>query len=161
MDPLSPPNSHHLMAALGWLELGNTTEALAELERIEPELQNESATQAARLECLMAARQWDEAAPIAEALCTQCPEEAGFWLHFAYSTRRRTGGSLEAAYEILAPMQPVFPDQWLVSYNLACYLCQLDRLDEAQAMLDTARAGDGERVDDLAKDDKDLEPLQL
>mgnify|MGYP003322812818 CR=1 FL=1 len=54
------------------------------------------------------------------------------------------GGSLEAAYEILAPMQAVFPDQWLVSYNLACYLCQLNRLDEAQAMLDTARAADGD-----------------
>ena len=44
--------------------------------------------------------------------------------------------------------------------NLACYLCQLNRLDEAQAMLDTARAADGERVDDLAKDDQDLEPLR-
>ena len=56
------------MAALGWLELGNADEALAELERIEPGLQSEPAAQAARLECLMAGKQWDEAAPLAELL---------------------------------------------------------------------------------------------
>ena len=83
------------MAALGWLELGNADEALAELERIEPELQSEPAAQAARLECLMAGKQWDEAAPLAELLCEQCPEEVHFYLHFAYAARRRTGGSLK------------------------------------------------------------------
>ena len=69
MDPLNPPASHPLMAALGWLELGNADEALAELERIEPELQSEPTAQAARLECLMAGKQWDEAAPLAALRC--------------------------------------------------------------------------------------------
>jgi len=148
------------MAALGWLELGNPTEALAELERIDPELQSEPAAQAARLECLMAAKAWDEAAALAELLCAQCPEESGLWLHFAYAARRRTGGTLEQAHEILAPMRALFPNEWLIAYNLACYLCQMNRLDEADAMLAEARTMSGEKVEQLAADDEDLEPLR-
>ena len=148
------------MAALGWLELGNADEALAELECIEPGLQSEPAAQAARLECLMAGKQWDEAAPLAELLCEQCPEEVHFYLHFAYAARRRTGGSLKQAYKILAPMRRIFPDEWLISYNLACYLCQMNRLDEADKMLAEARKMSGEKVEQLAADDEDLEPLR-
>ncbi len=148
------------MAALGWLELGNADEALAELERIEPKLQSEPTAQAARLECLMAGKQWDEAAPLAELLCEQCPEEVHFCLHFAYAARRRTGGSLEEAYEILAPMLEIFPDEWLISYNLACYLCQMDRLDEADEMLTEARKMSGEKVEQLAAEDEDLASLR-
>jgi len=160
MDSLEPPASHHLMAALGWLELGNTTEALAELERIDPELQSQPDAQAARLECLMVAQQWDDAALLAETLCAQCPEEASFWLHFAYAARRRANGSIERTYEILAPMQVIFPNEWLIAYNLACYLCQMNRLDEAEAMLAAARAVGGGKVDQLAEDDEDLAPLR-
>ena len=148
------------MAALGWLELGNADEALAELERIEPELQSEPAARAARLECLMAGKQWDEAAPLAELLCEQCPEEVHFYLHFAYAARRRTGGSLKEAYKILAPMREIFPDEWLISYNLACYLCQMNRLPEARGLLELASAVGGDRVDALAKEDEDLAPLR-
>ena len=34
VKPLAPPDTHHLRAALGWLELGNHVEANAELEQI-------------------------------------------------------------------------------------------------------------------------------
>jgi len=160
MDPLEPPASHRLMAAMGWLELGNTAEALAELEHIEPELQSQPAARAARLECLMAARQWDDAASLAEGLCKQCPEEVGVWLHFAYAARRKVDGGIEQAYEILAPMQAIFPDEWLIAYNLACYLCQMNNLDEAEEMLAEARAVGGKKVDHLAAEDEDLAPLR-
>jgi|TARA_B100001971_G_C18234580_1_gene566282 predicted Zn-dependent protease len=160
MDMLEPPASHHVIAAFGWLELGNPTEALAELQRIEPELRSQPAVQAARLDCLMAAKQWDDAAKLAEVLCAQCPKEAGLWLHYAYSTRRRAGGSIEQAYQILAPMQAIFPDEWLIGYNLACYLCQMNRLGEAEEMLAEARTVGGEKVDQLADDDEDLAPLR-
>ena len=36
MKPLKPPNSHHLLAAQGWLELGNHIEADAELDNTRP-----------------------------------------------------------------------------------------------------------------------------
>src|SRR5690349_10510510 len=38
IPPLEPPDSHHLAAAQGWLELGNHAEANNELERISPTL---------------------------------------------------------------------------------------------------------------------------
>jgi hypothetical protein len=37
----------------------------------------------------------------------------------------------------------------------------MERLDEARAMLEMACSKGGERVDAMAKDDKDLAPLNL
>jgi hypothetical protein len=38
VKPLEPPDGFHLLAAHGWLELGNHAEANEELEKIAPEL---------------------------------------------------------------------------------------------------------------------------
>ena len=160
MDSLEPPASHHVKAAFGWIELGNVPEALAELDRIPVDLQSLPAVQASRLDCLIAGEKWNEAAILARMLCDQYPEEAGFWLHNAYATRRCEGGSIEAAHELLAPCVGLFPDEWLIAYNVACYLCRMDRLEESVSMLEIARAVGGERVDELAKDDEDLMPLR-
>jgi hypothetical protein len=37
MNPLEPPDSIHLQAAQGWLDLGNPIEANEELEKIAPQ----------------------------------------------------------------------------------------------------------------------------
>ena len=160
MDSLEPPASHHVKAAFGWIELGNVPEALAELDRIPVDLQSLPAVQASRLDCLIAGEKWNEAATLAKVLCDQYPEEAGFWLHNAYATRRCEDGSIEAAHELLAPCVELFPDEWLIAYNVACYFCRMNRIEEAVAMLEIARAVGGERVDVLAKDDEDLMPLR-
>ena len=160
MDPLEPPALHHMLAAHGWIELGNTTEALAELARIPVELQSLPAVQAGRLDCLVAAKHWDDATELAGVLCEQHPDEAGLWLHFAYATRRCTGGSIEQAHAVLAPRVEQFPDEWLIPYNVACYLCQMNRLPEARGLLELATAVGGDHVEVLAKDDEDLAPLR-
>lgn len=160
MEPLEPPTSHHVKAAFGWIELGNVTEALAELDRIPVGSQSLLAVKASRLDCLIAGKRWDDAVKLAAELCADYPDESGFWLHNAYATRRCEGGSIEAAYEMLAPCVERFPEQWLIAFNVACYLCRMDRLPEAEAMLDIARLTGGERVDELAKDDEDLMPLR-
>lgn len=160
MEPLEPPASHHVKAAFGWIELGNVNEALAELDCITPNLQSLMAVKASRLDCLIAGKRWDDAVKLAAELCADYPDESGFWLHNAYATRRCEGGSIEAAYEMLAPCVERFPEQWLIAFNVACYLCRMDRLPEAEAMLDIARLTGGERVDELAKDDEDLMPLR-
>jgi hypothetical protein len=36
LPSLQPPDSHHLNAAVGWLELGNDIEATEELDKIKP-----------------------------------------------------------------------------------------------------------------------------
>ena len=161
MEPLEPPALHQAQAAYGWLELGDVEEAFAELERLPKELQLLPAVQAVRLDCLMAAKNWNAAVKLAQVLCGELAEEPGLWLHYAYAARRCAGGSIEAAYELLAPCVERFPEEWLIPYNVACYLCPMDRLDEARAMLEMARVKGGERVDAMAKDDEDLAPLNL
>ncbi|HIG81806.1 MAG TPA: hypothetical protein EYQ62_09220 [Verrucomicrobiales bacterium] len=160
MDPLEPPALHYVKAAFGWIELGNVPEALAELARIPVELQSLPAVQAARLDCLVAAEHWDDAAALAGVLCEQHPEEAGLWLHFAYAMRRCEGGSIEQAHAVLAPRVEQFPADWLIPYNVACYLCQMNRLPEARELLELATAVGGDRVEELAKNDEDLAPLR-
>jgi hypothetical protein len=43
VKPLEPPDTHHLNAVLGWLELGNHVEANAELEKVTPVLRSHPA----------------------------------------------------------------------------------------------------------------------
>ena len=53
-----------------------------------------------------------------------------------------------------------FPDLAIIPYNLACYECQLRRLEKAKHWLEKAfKLGDGERMRLAALDDPDLEPL--
>jgi hypothetical protein len=53
-----------------------------------------------------------------------------------------------------------FPKDATMRYNLACYKCQLGRLDQARAWLEKAFAiGDARKMKLAALDDPDLEPL--
>jgi tetratricopeptide (TPR) repeat protein len=141
MQTLEPPYTHFLSAAEGWVELGNTLEATAELDRIPDELQNVPAVLAAR------------------ALLRTAPEIAAGWLHQSYALRRLPEGSLSAAWEALFPALERFPDETLVPYNLACYACQLGRLDEARGLLHRAMNSKRQFVKQIALADADLEPL--
>ena len=62
----------------------------------------------------------------------QAPERASGWLHYSYSLRRASEGGLEASWKALLPAHERFPEEPVVAYNLACYACQLDRLDDAR-----------------------------
>jgi hypothetical protein len=160
MELLEPPALHHVQAAFGWIELGNVPEAMAELAHIPVELQSLPAVRAAWLDCLIATEQWDDAAKLAGVLCKQHSGEAGLWLHWAFAARRCDGGGIEQAHAVLAPRVEQFPDEWLIPYNVACYLCQMNRLAEARGLLELATAVGGDRVEALAKDDDDLAPLR-
>ena len=62
--------------------------------------------------------------------------------------------------EVLAPATVLFPKEWLVPYNLACYACQLGKQDKARAWLKNAfDLGHSEMVKTLALADPNLEPL--
>jgi hypothetical protein len=52
------------------------------------------------------------------------------------------------------------PELWEISYNLACYTCQLGRLDEARQWFHRALTlGDEKAIKLEALDDPDLAPL--
>lgn len=129
---LEPPDSHVFSAACGWLELGNLREAEQELKN----LSEASRRHPDVLEFLWAIHsrkdEWDDAARVAEELKRKAPDRASGWLHHSYALRRATGGGLAASCDALRPALELFPDEPVVPYNLACYACQLDRLDEAR-----------------------------
>ncbi len=53
-----------------------------------------------------------------------------------------------------------FPKEPTLRYNLACYACQLNRLDEARQWLGRAREiGDADEINRMALADEDLKPL--
>ena len=160
MKPLEPPDSHHLSAAIGWLGLGNVTEAGAELEKIAPQFQSHLDVLAVQFDIHAAAGKWNAAAEIAGTLTQLEPKEPGAWVSLAYATRRKTGGGIPQARAILIQAQRIFPKEKIIAYNLACYDCQLGDLDAAKAWLDKAcTLGDAHKIKHMALQDPDLEPL--
>jgi tetratricopeptide (TPR) repeat protein len=161
MKQIEPPDSHYLSAAMGWLGLGDWREAEAELNRIAPALQSHLWVLETRFEvCAKAGGKWDKAAEIARALVMALPKEAQFWIWHAYSTRRRKGGGVPQAREILRKAHQLIPDEPLISYNLGCYECQLGHLQEAWTWLESAFAlGDAKKFRSMALEDLDLQAL--
>jgi tetratricopeptide (TPR) repeat protein len=157
MKPLSPPDSHHLSAATGWLELGNWQEANEELEEITPELRSHPHALVVRYEICAKAGNWELAADVARAITIRAPELAFGWVRWSFALHelKRT----KEAYERLRPLIDRFPREWMMRYNLACYACQLGNLKEAWGWLEKAFELGGSKVKLLALGDKDLEPF--
>jgi tetratricopeptide (TPR) repeat protein len=162
VKPFDIPDLHHLRAAQGWLELGNHLEANAELENVSPESLAHPAVLELRWLIYSKESKWDACQDIARAITVKAPEYVSGWLHYAYATRRATGGSVQAAFEVLRPVADRFPEEPTVLYNLACYECQLGNLPEAWNWIEKAfDIGDPKHLKLMALDDKDLEPLWL
>ena len=160
MKPLQPPDSHHLQAAIGWLELGNWQEANEELETITLSLRAHPDVLEVRYEVYAKAGKWDLAAEITRALVQIRPKAPHLWSSHAYATRRMPNGGIPQAREILSKAQQLFPKDPLIAYNLACYECQLGDLKAAWKWLEIAfDLGDHEKVKMMALADPDLKPL--
>jgi tetratricopeptide (TPR) repeat protein len=157
---LEPPDTHHLLAAQGWLGLGNFLEADEELEKITHQLRDHPAVLSVRYEIYAKAKKWDVAADIADALVKMIPDQLSAWICLAYATRRKAGGGIPSAKQILIEAESKFPGESLIRYNLACYECQLGNLKEAMKWVEKAIAVGGKKdIQMLALDDPDLEPL--
>lgn len=105
-------------------------------------------------------QRWAEGLDIARALLEAAPGRVSGWLHQAYALRRAPGGSVKAAWKALLPAFDKFPKEPTVSYNLACYACQLDQLDAARVWFKRAVViGGKDMIKRMALADTDLEPL--
>lgn len=157
---IEPPDSYFVSAANGWLELGDCTEALTELERVNPCLRSHPEVLRVRYSIHSVLQQWDSAAEAAVALLEQYPSDPQVWVFVAYATRRKPGGGIDKAKEILLVAQQRFPKEPLIAYNLACYECQLNHLEEAKSWLAKAfEIGSQTMLRKMAMDDPDLKPL--
>jgi hypothetical protein len=160
METIGPPDTHHLLAALGWIELGNAAEAKAELARVSPSLAQHPDVLEMTWTVHATGKNWSEALQAAEQLVVCAGDRPVGWLHRAYALRRVPGGGLQAARDALLPAVDRFPEEPTIPYNLACYACQLQQLDEARLWLHRAAAvGEKGKIKAMASADSDLEPL--
>ena len=161
MIKLEPPNTHHLRAAIGWLELGCPVEAGEEIARISPESLNHPDVLEVRWTVCAAGRSWDIALAVAEMLVRVAPERSAGWVHRAYAMRRLRHGGLQLAWAALRPAFEMFPKEEVIPYNLACYDAQSGRLDAAWDWLRKAieAAGNVKMIKERALADSDLQPL--
>src|SRR5664279_2801766 len=158
MKPLAPRDTFHFLAAQGWLELGNPAEANAELEKLAPQLRVLPAVLNLRWLIYVAAEDWGAALDIAAALIQLDPEDPVGWANRSYALHelKRTA---EARDNLLRVVDR-FPASATMRYNLACYECQLGRLEQAKRWLEKAFAlGDARKMQLAALDDPDLQPL--
>jgi hypothetical protein len=160
-EQLGPPDSHHLLAAQGWLELENPSEAGEEIARISPGNLEHPDVLEMRWAVCAAGERWEAGLEVAEALLRIAPERPSGWLHRAYALRRVKGGGLERAWEALRPGYDKFPKAEVIAYNLSCYAAQLGRLDEAWEWLHKTMeaAGDVDAIKNMALADMDLQAL--
>jgi tetratricopeptide (TPR) repeat protein len=155
---LQPPDSMHLLAAQGWLELGNQVEAKEDLEKIAPRFRAHPDVLEVRWQIYAAAKQWEAALDIAAALIRIDPDGSLGWVgrSFALHELKRT---TEARDNLLTVLDK-FPGESILRYNVACYECQLGRLEQAKSWLEKAfKMGNPRRMKLAALHDPDLQPL--
>ena len=157
MEPLTPPDSHFLAAAQGWLELGDPLEADRELEKIAPSLRAHPDVLEIRWHVYAGEKKWAACVDIGLGIMKGAPHRAEGWIHrsFALHAPKRT----REAYTNLACVAEKFPGNWSIPYNLACYCSQLGRLQEAQDWFKKAVVIDDKIVPKTAINDPDLKPL--
>jgi hypothetical protein len=161
---LTVPDCMFLQAAEGWLGLGDWKSAQEELEKITPEFRSDPVVLKVRWETCVVGKQWDAGVEIGRMLIEAEPGESFGWVNHSYALRRASGGGLQAAYDALKPAADCLKDLQQVRFNLACYACQLGRLDQARQWWTkclSAAAHDGtmQRIKQAALAEPDLRPL--
>ena len=145
---------HYISAAQGYLELGMTDEALAELDRVPAEERTHEDVAHLRVYILMRARRWDEALAACEALREGRPDLNLGFIHGAFCLHElgRTAEAMALLQEGPASLlrEPVY------FYNLGCYHAVLGNPEEAQNCLQTSFNMD-EKFREIARYDPDLE----
>jgi len=158
ISPLQPPDTFHLQAAQGWLELGSPIESSEELEKITPQMRTHPDVLKVRWEIYAAQKKWEAALDIATTLMELEPEKPLGWVHRSYCLHelKRTA---EARDNLLRVVDK-FSMSATIPYNLACYECQLGNLPQAKKWLKAAfRIGNKKQMKRAALEDPDLKPL--
>jgi len=158
LKTLPPPDCHYLSSAIGWAGLGNFEEAEAELELISKEHRRTKEILSLLWDMKGKNGRWDQAVEIAEELIVVEPEDPEGWIYRSFSLHElhRT----REAWENLVRVANRFSDCWTIPYNLACYACQLDQLEDARNWILRAMIIEGvEEIRRRSADDPDLTPL--
>ena len=159
MASLDTADQHLLRAVEGWLELGNAAEAEREIQPLAVRAPLHPDVLTALWLICTHKEDWNKGVRVANTLAKAAPGLPAGLIHRSYALHelRRT----QEAYDLLKPSLEVFPEEWVIPFNLACYLCQLNRLDEAKVLLNVALDRGQYEARNAAQNDPDLEPLRL
>src|SRR5262249_20205887 len=126
--------------------------------RVSPELRNDPDVLEVQWQILARSEKWGESLPVAQAFCEVAPSLQQGWLHQAVSLYRLN--RTQDAWNLLLPVAKKFPKSWVVAYDLACYACQLDKVEEGRRWLRKAfRLGEPEEIKLISLADPDLKVL--
>ncbi len=159
MADLPQADAFHLRAAEGWLELGLPVDAFAEIKEIPESRRQHPAVLTVLWRLHSHSQHWRKCVEIADELVQVEPKDPSGWIHRSYALHelKRT----KEAADLLEPALVRFPNEELIPYNLACYACQLGKLNEAKALLVLAfRRGNAKEIKQRALEDSDLAPLR-
>ncbi len=145
---------HYINAAQGYLELGMTDEALAELARAPESDRDQTDVAQLRVYILMRARRWEEAHEACKALRANHPEFVLGYIHGAFCLHEL--GRTEEAMHLLKQGPASLLREPVYFYNLGCYHAVLGQPEEAQNYLQMSFNMD-EKFREIARYDPDLE----
>lgn len=151
VQPLSSPDSAHLKAAEGWLDLGNLLEADAELDQIAAENRAHPDVLQLRWRIYAAAGRWHACLDIATALTAMVPERRFGWVHRAFTLRK-----LDRPQEALAVYAEAIERLGMsptLALGLACCHAKLGDMVETKRCLELAL--------DLSEDKETQKRLKL
>jgi hypothetical protein len=107
---------------------------------------------------LVRRKDWQRALETARAITALAEDKSSGWLMQAYCLHGLN--CTEEAFELLGGVVEKFPNEELPAYNLACYACQVGKLDDARRWLKKAmQVGRAVSVKAKALKDNDLKSL--
>jgi len=133
MRELPYPDRLHLAGAIGWLELGNPTEANLELEPLRWEACDHPDVLVVRWHIHFRKKQWATLKHISARLAGLEPLNPESWLLHANSYY--FAGQYEHSYEITSLAVQQFPDDWRFHYEMACCAARLGKQREVESCL--------------------------
>ena len=125
-----------LNAAYGYYELGMAQEAAAEIENLPAEVQADTDVLKLRHMIYKLTESWASAAVLGREITKREPQNAEWWLHYAYAVRLSEG--LAAAKNALLEAEKTLPEDGCIHFDLACYACQMGEIDEAMRRISNA-----------------------
>jgi len=147
---------HHINAAQGYLELGMFQRSWDELEAVEPTDRARFEVLAMRLTVLQHMERWQMGAEIARGAQRRYPEEGMLYLLGSYHIRRSE--DLPTAFDFLSAGEKYLENEGCYWFNMACYHCQLGRLDETRECVKRAVELD-RKYQLMVLEDEDLRPM--
>lgn len=141
----------------GYCGLGMYDEALRLISSLKTKGREDLTLSFLRTRILRAAGRFAEMRKTAEKIRERCPEEPEAWVSLADAMRQ--SGSLQQGRHVLQEAEKKFPKNPHIKFQLGCYLCQLQDLEQARSYVQAAIQLDRAWAD-AAKQDADLAPLR-